>query len=119
MTRHRSLPIVTHVTLTSPGLYRRPVDGVYQFHAPEDATAFAVKMRDEHGYTATLSTGPLKTEWVRAGSLTEDDRLADNVMITRVYYGRTHVRVTGIQMDTVRRVRRSYRLDQAVEIEHR
>lgn len=115
----RELPLVTHVTLTpARGTHREPVNGVHQFHQPEDAAAFAVKMRDL-GYDVTLATGPLKTQAVKARTLSDSDHLADGVMITHLYFGRTKVRVTGIKLKTARRVRRAYYYDQLVEIEHR
>lgn len=122
MTAERELPIVTHATVTPTTGHRsmrsRPLDGVYQFRDPTDAANFANQMIDK-GYDVTLALGPLKTQAVKARHLDTDDRLADGVLISRLYRGRDKVRMTGLALDPPRVVRRAYSHDQDVEIEHR
>jgi hypothetical protein len=96
------------------------VGGIYQWRTAEDANEYAATMRG-NGYTAEVAPGPLKTQNIPARQLWDDDVLANGgVVISRLYFGRTKVRVTGLALaGGCRLVRRSYGPDQLVEIEAR
>ena len=91
-----------------------------QFHDADSADSFAATMR-EQGYTCNTSTGPIRSQTVPVRELRGTDRLADGVVITRLFFGASKVRVTGYAGAAAefKTVRRAYDYDQLVEIEAR